>query len=227
MNACFALEEPSGITLLDCGATALVAMRRWGVDPDSIGTVLISHLHGDHFGGLVFLLREATLFGRPRRDLLLAGPPSLEPRLKAAMEAFFPGGWDAPRSFGLRFVVLRPGETAELAGLMVRPVKAFHTRGTEALALRLDIAGRSIGYTGDTEWVDGLLEIGRDADLLLAEAWMPGDSTPRHMAHGALRRHLAQMRPRRVLLTHLGEELLAQRAAIEEAVAEDGLVIEL
>lgn len=227
MNACFALEEQAGITLLDCGATALVAMRRWGVDPDRIATVAISHLHGDHFGGLVFLLREATLFGRPRRDLTLLGPPSLEARLRAAMEAFFPGGWDARRQFDLRFVTLCAGEVVERPGLAIRPVKAFHTRGTEALAFRLDIAGRSIGYTGDTEWVDELLEIGRDADLLIAEAWMPGDATPRHMAYGALRRHLSRMRPRRVLLTHLGEDLLARRSGIDEAVAEDGMALSL
>ena len=62
MNACFALTEAGGITLLDCGATALVAMRRWGVDPDRIGTIAISHLHGDHFGGLVTLGTDG--FGR-------------------------------------------------------------------------------------------------------------------------------------------------------------------
>ncbi|WP_201451761.1 MBL fold metallo-hydrolase [Rhodovarius lipocyclicus] len=227
MNACFALTEAGGITLLDCGATALVAMRRWGVDPDRIGTIAISHLHGDHFGGLVFLLREATLFRRPRRDLILAGPPSLQLRLEAAMEAFFPGGWAAQRQFDLRFVILQPGETTHLPGLSIRPVKAFHTRGTEALALRLDLAGRSIGYTGDSEWVDGLLEIGRDADLLIAEAWMPGTATPRHMALGALQQRLSLMRPKRVLLTHLGTALLADRAAIPEPVAEDGLELSL
>ena len=227
MNACFALEETGGITLLDCGATALVAMRRWGVDPDRIGTIVISHLHGDHFGGLVFLLREATLFQRPRRDLVLAGPPSLQPRLEAAMEAFFPGGWAARRQFGLRFVTLHPGERTQLPGLTISPVKALHTRGTEALALRLDLAGRSIGYTGDSEWVDGLLEIGRDADLLIAEAWMPGEATPRHMALGALQQRLALMRPKRILLTHLGTALLADQAAIPEPVAEDGLELSL
>lgn len=227
MNACFALAEAERVTLLDCGATALVAMRRWGIDPDRVERVVISHLHGDHFGGLVFLLREATLFRRPRPDLTILGPPSLEARLQAAMEAFFPGGWAAERQFGLRFVTLRPDQPVRLPGLAVSPVKAFHTRGTEALALRLDIAGRSIGYTGDTEWVDALLEIGRDADLLIAEAWMPGEATPRHMAYGALRRRLAAMRPKRALLTHLGEALLAQLDEIAEPVAEDGMVLPL
>jgi ribonuclease BN (tRNA processing enzyme) len=38
--------------LLDCGASSLIAMRRFGVDPQAIDTVLLTHLHGDHFGGV-------------------------------------------------------------------------------------------------------------------------------------------------------------------------------
>ena len=38
--------------LLDCGTTSLTALRRCGLDPGEIGTVFVSHLHGDHFGGL-------------------------------------------------------------------------------------------------------------------------------------------------------------------------------
>jgi ribonuclease BN (tRNA processing enzyme) len=227
LNACFALEEPDRVTLLDCGASALIGMRRWGVNPDRVERVVISHLHGDHFGGLPFLLQEALVFGRPRPDLILIGPPSLEARLQAATDALFPGAWSRPRHFGLRFVVLRPGETSMLPGLSISAVRAFHTSGTEALALRLSIARREIAYTGDGEWVEGLLEIGRDADLLIAEAWMPGDTTPRHMALGALRSRLPEMRPKRLLLTHLGEALLAQRRDIEEPMAEDGLVVPL
>ena len=42
--------------LLDCGATSLTALRSVGPDPGEIGTVLVSHSHGDHFGGLPFLI---------------------------------------------------------------------------------------------------------------------------------------------------------------------------
>lgn len=143
------------------------------------------------------------------------------------MEAFFPGGWDAPRDFALRFETLAPGKTTSLNGVEVTAYRAFHTTGTEALSLRLSIAGRSIGYTGDTEWVDDLLHVGRDADLLIAEAWMPGEHTPRHMAYGALRARIADMQPKRVLLTHLGEELLRQGDALDLPVAADGLALSL
>ena len=51
-NTCFLVERSEASLLIDCGASSLIAMRRFGVDPNSIAAILISHLHGDHFGGL-------------------------------------------------------------------------------------------------------------------------------------------------------------------------------
>ncbi|HEY5726861.1 MAG TPA: MBL fold metallo-hydrolase, partial [Methylomirabilota bacterium] len=50
MQTCMLLESDGRRWLLDCGATSLVALRRAGVDPATIDAILISHLHGDHFG---------------------------------------------------------------------------------------------------------------------------------------------------------------------------------
>ena len=58
-NTCFHLERANrGNVLIDCGASSMVAIRKWGVDPNAISTVLVTHLHGDHFGGLPFFLLD-------------------------------------------------------------------------------------------------------------------------------------------------------------------------
>jgi ribonuclease BN (tRNA processing enzyme) len=44
LQTCLCLEGPGGRVLIDCGATALVAMKRAGIDPASVGSVLLSHL---------------------------------------------------------------------------------------------------------------------------------------------------------------------------------------
>ena len=79
------------IFLIDCGTSSLIAMRRFGVDPNSVRTVFVSHLHGDHFGGLPFLMLDAQLYGRRSVPLTLVGPPGFRERLVQAMELFFPG----------------------------------------------------------------------------------------------------------------------------------------
>ena len=63
-NTCFHLERANrGNVLIDCGASSMVAIRKWGVDPNAISTVLVTHLHGDHFGGLPFFLLDAQHLG--------------------------------------------------------------------------------------------------------------------------------------------------------------------
>ena len=74
-NTCFHLTRAHGNVLIDCGATSMVAIRKWGVDPNGVSTVLVSHLHGDHFGGLPFFLLDAQLVSRRTAPLTLAGPP--------------------------------------------------------------------------------------------------------------------------------------------------------
>lgn len=51
-------------------------MKRYGVKLTRIDHVFISHLHGDHYFGLIGLLSTMHLFGRTK-DLLLVGPPGL------------------------------------------------------------------------------------------------------------------------------------------------------
>ena len=91
-NTCFHLERANrGNVLIDCGASSMVAIRKWGVDPNAISTVLVTHLHGDHFGGLPFFLLDAQLVSRRTTPLTLAGPPGFRERLQIVREAMFAG----------------------------------------------------------------------------------------------------------------------------------------
>lgn len=221
-NTCFLV-----LLLMDCGASSLIAMKRYGVDPDAIDIVFLSHLHGDHFGGLVFLLREATLLRRRIRGLTIAGPVDLERRLRAALEAFFPGGWGTLRDFPVRFVELRPGEETDVDGVRVTPALVEHDCGAPPLALRITVDKRIIAYSGDTAWVDGLLDVGRGADLFICVAYKWDQEATHHLGLSTVRAKLQYIQPRRLLLTHLGADLIQRPAQIDLPVAEDGMIIEL
>src|SRR4029077_13564419 len=88
--------------LIDCGATTLVALKRLGIDPASIGTVVLSHLHGDHFGGLPWLILDGQ-FAKRTRPLEIIGPPGTTQRVNQAFEALYPGASTAERPFETRF----------------------------------------------------------------------------------------------------------------------------
>ena len=90
LQTCMLLESEGFRCVVDCGASSLIALKRAAIDPNEIDTILITHLHGDHFGGIPFLVLDGQ-FSRRSRNLLVAGPPGLTERVTQAMEVFFPG----------------------------------------------------------------------------------------------------------------------------------------
>ena len=102
-QACILLQAPGhdgDDVLLDCGASSLVALKQQHHDPNQIGLVLLSHLHGDHFGGLPFLVLDGQ-FAHRTRPLHVAGPAGVRERVQAAMEVLFPGSTGVQRRFAL------------------------------------------------------------------------------------------------------------------------------
>src|SRR5262249_21190114 len=116
-NTCFRVERPSGDFLIDCGASTLIAFRKLGIDPNAIDTIFISHLHGDHFGGLPFFILDAQFYSRRQAPLTLVGPPTFQARLSAAMEVFFPGSSTAARKFAIDVHEIAPGTTFTINGI--------------------------------------------------------------------------------------------------------------
>ena len=57
-NTCFFLETAKSVLLVDCGASTPVALKAHALDPNRIDGIVLSHLHGDHFGGLPFLFLD-------------------------------------------------------------------------------------------------------------------------------------------------------------------------
>jgi ribonuclease BN (tRNA processing enzyme) len=225
-QTCLYLEGPGDRVLIDCGATSLVAMKRAGIDPASIGTILLSHLHGDHFGGVPFLVLDGQ-FRRRDRPLTVAGPPGTQERVVSAMEILFPGSSLADRRFHTALVEVEPGVPTAIGSTTVTGFPVEHPSGAPAYALRVEWAGRTVVYSGDTEWCDSLAAAAQGADLFVCEAYTFERRVRYHLDHATLVRHLDQIRARRVILTHLGPEMLAHchEAAVE--CADDGLVMEV
>ena len=225
-QACIHLRGPGGHdpVLLDCGATSLSAIKRLGIDPGEIAAVFVSHLHGDHFGGLPFLILDGQ-FSRRTRPLTVAGPPGIAQRLANAMECLFPGSATAPRRFRVDTVELAPGSTRTVSGVRVSAWEGDHPSGAPPLLLRLVLAGKTIAYTGDTAWTDALAAAAAGADLLIAEAYFWDKNIPYHLRYADLEAHLGQLTARRVIITHMSADMLGHQHEASFEPAHDGLVI--
>ncbi|CAO4165113.1 MBL fold metallo-hydrolase [Methylorubrum populi] len=225
-NTCFHVDAPDHAFLIDCGASALIAIRRFGVEPNRIRTVFLTHLHGDHFGGLPWLILDGQLVSGREAALTLVGPTGTAERLQAAMEVLFPGSSTAERRFKVEVVEMEAGPSIAVEGVTATAFAVRHPSGAPSHALRLECDGRVLSYTGDTEWVEALIEAGRGADLMIAEGYTLERPVKFHLDWATLKRRLPEIGPKRLMLTHMSPEMIAHTPDGYIA-AEDGLVIDL
>jgi ribonuclease BN (tRNA processing enzyme) len=224
---CLMLEGGGPPLLVDCGASAVTALQQRRIDPRHIGVIALSHLHGDHFGGLPFLLLDAA-YNRPRTaSLVIAGPAGTESRLLDALDVLFPGSRGTIAQLPVRFVEWQAHQPVDLGGVEVTPFPVHHSTTMPCFALRIVIGGRIVTYSGDSEWTDALIDASRDADLFVCECVARETPIPSHLSLSTLRANADRLLARRIVLTHLGPELLAGPVVGEWERARDGLVITL
>ena len=226
-NTCFHVTTAESSFLIDCGASSMIALRKFRVDPNAITSIFISHLHGDHFAGLPFLLLDAQLVSRRSAPLTIAGPPGLAERLGITMEALFPGSAAIERRFPLELIELVPGERRAVGGVTVTPHLVRHACGAPPFALRLESGGKVVAYSGDTEWTEALIPAAQDADLFIAEAYFHDKKIRHHLDWQSLAPHLPAIRPKRLILTHFSPDMLARLGDLPVEAAEDGKIVEL
>jgi len=217
---------PAGAVLLDCGTTSVTALKRLDLDPGDVAAVFVSHLHGDHFGGLPFLILDGQ-FSRRTGPLTVVGPPTTRSRLESAMECMFPGSSTVQRRFRLDVVEVEPGSTASVCGTEVAAWAVDHPSGAPALALRLTIDGKVIAYTGDTAWTSAIAQAADCADLLIAEAYHRIKAIPYHLRLADIEAHRAELTCRRIVLTHMSADMLSESGQPGYERAHDGLALRL
>jgi ribonuclease BN (tRNA processing enzyme) len=226
---------------VDFGVTSLYALRKVGLAASDLDAVLITHLHGDHFGGLPFLLLDGMYHDVRRRPLDIIGARGLEERVAALFNALYVDVWQRPRPFETRFAELLPGDVRELHGLRVEAFPAAHMDPPDVpLCLRVTelATGKIVAFSGDTEPCEGLFEAAHGADLLIAECSGLRPPCGRHITWDDWRALFAEQLPstgvKRVVLSHLSREvragadtLIAEAPSHFELVfADDGMVID-
>ena len=226
-NTCFHLVGKKLNVLIDCGATSLVSMNKLAINRNAIDVIFISHFHADHFSGLPFFILEANYVLKRERRLTIAGPPGLKSRFAEMMEAGFAGTNGLELQFPLTLREFDVGQRSELGHVKVTPYHVVHDdRAGPCLGFRFEAEGKVIGFSGDTEWTETLIDIGRNADLFICKSYTRDKPIRTHMALRSLEKHLHQIMPKRLVLTHMSDDMLARRAEIPYETAEDGMVVE-
>ena len=185
--SCYLLEaehtSDSGETrtwrvLVDLGNGALGHLHRH-VDPLAIDAVLLSHLHADHCLDLCgyYVMRKYHPTD-PQPQIPVWGPAGTAERMARAYDLPLEPGMGEEFDFRPYDGALEVGPFRVEAHEVEHPVTAY--------ALRITAYGRTLAYSGDTEWTESLVEVARDADLFVCEAYVFEKRVPYHLDYRTL-----------------------------------------
>jgi ribonuclease BN (tRNA processing enzyme) len=222
MHSCFHLKTPDKTLLIDCGATALLGLKQQQLPSDEIDMLLVSHFHGDHIAGVPFLLLDMARQLR-RKSLHIICPEGGEERIVNAVRLFYPGSGDLFQKFPIIYHEFAGQQVLEIEGVKMLSFPVVHKAESKPHGFRIETAGKTIAYSGDTEWTDTLISIAKNADLFLCECTFYDQQVPMHLSYQLLEQHLDKLECRRIILTHLDEEMLRQQHNIKLQCAYDGM----
>lgn len=228
-QAGYLVESGGKNFMLEAGPGLLGALKKAGISPAALDFVIVSHLHGDHFAGLPFLFLEYMYESRLRKTVVIAGPPKLEERTWKLTRTMFPRiDVDTARR-RIKFMVLKPGERTRLGrAARLSAIRSPHTSPDISLSVKLETGGKTIVFSGDTGWNEELVDFSQGADLMLCECtYYESDHFQFHINYPQLRSNRGRFRVGRILLTHLGSEVLRHGSDIEMEMAFDGMKVEL
>jgi ribonuclease BN (tRNA processing enzyme) len=197
--SCYLVEHDGFRLVLDLGNGSFGALQAV-VDPAAVDAVFLSHLHADHCLDVAPFVVWHRYSGRStRRPVPMYAPVGAERRLALAYDSDGEGLTDV-----FDFVPVGAGRL-QLGPFAVELARTAHP--VECYAIRLDAGGRSLVYTGDTGASTAVVDLARDADVLLAEAAHPDDvpglPPDLHLTGREAGEHAAAAGVARLLLTHV------------------------
>ena len=220
----FFIESLSTGLILDCGVSTLIRLKQLAIDLDKVEAVVVSHFHGDHYGGLPFLFLAMRFESRRSKPITIVGPKGIREKTYELQEALYPDTSFVIDELDVRFVEFGK-EWLALDPFSIQAYPVTHAPSSMPHGVRLRWSGKVLGFSGDTEWDDNLIKIAQDTEIMICECNMCKYPVPGHLDYETLRKKAPLMKTKQLVLTHLGPEMLDEAITFEKL--EDGQELEL
>lgn len=222
-QTCFQVVDDDHNFLIDCGATSLMALKKSGISTAEIDSIIISHFHGDHFGGIPFFLIDAFYEEERTQTLKIAGPPGVEDRVLSVLDILYPGINSRDFSYQLEFEEYSTSGPITLGDLSIESYKVVHAPDSLPHAIKIQVGGKRIAFSGDTGWVDHLPQIAEGADLFICESNFYSTDMSMHLNYLRIEKAIPDLNCGRLILNHLGSEMLQNLDKVTIDIASDGM----
>ncbi|QNL22958.1 MBL fold metallo-hydrolase [Hyphobacterium sp. CCMP332] len=223
MQTCFWINWNKKNLLVDCGATSSVAIKSIGKKIEDIDVIFISHLHGDHIGGIPFILMELAYVAKDKNHRIeIFGPGGTKKRLQTLQNLLYPDS--------LRYTEAIT-EFREYSGadtwhdFSIETYDVQHSELSYPKGLRISHKGKIFAFSGDGEWSNNLLKLSDSAELFICECYNYQKTTPGHLNYLKLTEMYHLLSCKNIFLNHPGPELLDNIEKVEIPFLQDSQII--
>jgi len=218
----YLLETEEATLLVDTGTGITRNLRKTRFSTDDIDAVINTHRHPDHISDLVPIIQDKVVrsFEGEEPDIKLLGPEGHTDYLEKRMHGEMMESPDTVQeNFGFEVDVRNIEDVSEIFGLKIETLEAEHgPEGFDCLSIRVSDGAKSIVFTGDTDYFEGLKDFAKDADLIVTDCSKPDNmKIEGHMIPTECAEIAEGANVEKLVLSHLYPE--AESSEIEETAA--------
>ncbi|MEM6829713.1 MAG: MBL fold metallo-hydrolase [Bacteroidota bacterium] len=207
-NTAFLVTEKDEHILLDCGTTTLIQLKKEQIDLEQVSVIILSHFHGDHFGGVPFFLISSMFETKRKSKLTIVGPKGVKEKVYALQEAMYPGTTQRLSDLTLEFVAFEPERSIEIDDKRIIAYPVNHSEPSIPHGVRLTWCEKTIAFSGDTSWTDYLLPLSKGADLFICECNFLDQQAYGHLSYHELMNKKDQLSCDAIWLTHMNDRVI-------------------
>lgn len=224
-HTAFLMDDGKSKMLVDCGVSTLLRMKQLHIQATEIDTIVLTHFHGDHYGGLPFLMLSNHFEYQRTSPMTIMGPQGVREKVYALQQALYPGTTRILDQLNLHFMEFRDTVWLRHNDVEVYTRKVTHAPTSNPHGIKLRWKDKCFAFSGDTEWNDSLIDLADGTDLFIVECNNLMDDLPGHLSYKTLLQKKALFQAKRIMLTHMGSEVI-EAESLELECLEDGMVIE-
>jgi ribonuclease BN (tRNA processing enzyme) len=199
----YLLQTPDSKILLDCGSGTTWKLEKIGVNYLEIDHIFFSHIHPDHTGDLVPFLfaTKHSHFKEREKPLYLWGGKGFTSFMDSLKKVY--GNWIEPDKLNIDEL---KGGSGAFEDFKITAVKVPHIDSSQAY--KIESGGKTLVYSGDTDFSESLINLSHKADLLIIECALANESLKMkgHLTPNEVIKTINEAKPKKVVVTHLYPE---------------------